>query len=300
MGSDLSLYALAWYFLIYSGIGWIVEVCYQAVTKANIVNRGFLNGPVCPVYGAGAICLLLLLYGLDMGAVEEINPLVVFLSGTLITTVIELAAGWILDRLFHTRWWDYSQKPFNLHGYICLEFSLIWGFSVTFAARIIHPLVSRLSVGLIPERYGWPILGVLYLAYFADLVVTVAILRGLNKRLEELDRIRKQMRVLSDRMSVQIGENALETTQKLQEAKVQHALGKAELRAELEVTRKEAQERLQELRARSEQLSQGLVSSRHLGAGRILNAFPSMRHEKYHEALDEVKTRLRQTGRGKI
>ncbi len=294
MESDLSLYALAWYFLIYSGLGWAVEVCFQAVTRAKIVNRGFLNGPVCPVYGLGAVCLLLLLSCLDMGAVEEVSSLVIFLSGTLITTAIELAAGWILDRLFHARWWDYSQKPFNLHGYICLEFSLIWGLSVTFAARIIHPLASRLSAELIPERYGWPILGVLYLAFFADLAVTAAVLRGLNKRLEELDGIRKQMRVLSDRMSVQIGENALETAQKLQEARIRYALGKAELRDEMEETRRENRERLQELRARADQLSRSLFSSRHFGAGRILNAFPSMRHEKYHEALDEVRTRLRQ------
>lgn len=297
MASGLSLYELAWFFLIYSCIGWVIEVCYQAVTKANIVNRGFLNGPVCPVYGFGALCLLLLLSVLDMGEAEEINPLAVFLVGAVITTAVELFAGWILDRLFQARWWDYSQKPFNLHGYICLEFSLIWGFSVAFAAKAVHPFVSRFSAGLIPEEYGWPILLVIYLAYLADFIVTVAILRGLNKRLEELDNIQKQMRILSDKMSVQIGENALGTVQKLQNAKVQHALGKAELRDGLEETRKEAQAQLQELRARADKLNRGLFSSRHFGAGRILNAFPTMRHEKYHEALEEVKNKFRQMSR---
>lgn len=287
MIANITYYEICWYFLLYSCLGWVVEVCYQAVTKAKIVNRGFLNGPVCPVYGLGAVALLLLFSALDGGAVAEANPLVLFGLGVVVPTAIELAAGWLLDRLFHARWWDYSGKPFQFRGYICLEFSLLWGFSVTFAGKIIHPFVQGVSVSLIPERYGWPILGVLYLLYFADFVVTVCLLRGLDKRLAELDEIRRQMRVLSDRMSERIGENALEAAQKLQEAKVQGALGRAELQENLEARKKE-------LRKQAEAHYRALYASRHTGTGRFLLAFPSMRHSKYEQVVEELKARLSQ------
>ena len=283
MLANLTYYEICWYLLLYSFLGWVVEVCYQAVTKAKIVNRGFLNGPVCPVYGLGALALLLLLSALDVTDLTAANPLLLFGLGLVITTAIELLAGWLLDVLFHARWWDYSAKPFNFRGYICLEFSLLWGLSVTFAGKVIHPFVQGFSVALIPEKYGWPILGVLYLVYLVDIIVTVSMLRGLNRRLEELDEIQRRMRVLSDRMSEQIGENALEAAQRLQEAKVQGALGRAELRDSLEELRKQAETRYA-----------ALYASRHSGAGRFLLAFPSMRHRKYGDLVEELKERFSQ------
>ena len=294
MIANLTYYDICWYFLLYSFLGWVVEVCYQAVTKAKIVNRGFLNGPVCPVYGLGALALLLLLSAFGMTNTVEANPLVLFGLGLVITTAIELVAGWLLDRLFHARWWDYSAKPFNFRGYICLEFSILWGLSVTFAGKVIHPFVQGVSVALIPEKYGWPILGVLYLVYFADFVVTVCMLRGLDKRLAELDDIQRQMRVLSDRMSEQIGGNALEAAQKLQKAKVQRALGRAELREDLEERRKELAGNLQALRKQAEARYRTLYASRHFGVGRFLLAFPSMRHSRYDHIVKELKDRFSQ------
>lgn len=292
MIANLTYYEICCYFLLYSFLGWVVEVCYQAVTKAKIVNRGFLNGPVCPVYGLGALALLLLLSACQVTNVAEANPLLLFVVGMVVTTAIELLAGWLLDVLFHARWWDYSARPFQFRGYICLEFSILWGLSVTFAAKIIHPFVQGVSVTLIPERYGWPILGVLYLLYLADFIVTVCMLRGLNKRLEELDAIQRQMRVLSDRMSEQIGENALEAAQKLQEAKVQGALGRAELREDLETRKKELAESRQELRKQAEAHYRTLYASRHVGVGRFLLAFPSMHHNKYDQVVEELKARF--------
>ena len=116
-----SLYQTLAYFLIYSCLGWCLEVVYAAVTTGKLVNRGFLNGPVCPIYGFGMIIVLYALTPL----VD--NTLLLYLGGVILPSVLELVGGWALYKLYRTRWWDYSDYPFNIGGYICLEFCLLWG-----------------------------------------------------------------------------------------------------------------------------------------------------------------------------
>ena len=171
---EYSIYQLCWLFLIYSFLGWCVEVSFVAVTSGKVVNRGFLNGPVCPIYGVGMLGALLLL-----GPVSG-NLLILFLLGMLLCTVVELIGGWALERAFHTRWWDYSDEPFNLGGYICLRFSIMWGLAVTFAVRLIHPVIFSL-VCWIPQLAGWILLGLLYALFFTDFVLTMITVIGLRK-----------------------------------------------------------------------------------------------------------------------
>ena len=117
----LTLYEVFAYFFCYSFLGWVTEVAFHAVTQGKFVNRGFLNGPVCPIYGTGMVAVLLILG-------ENISRAwLVFLVGVGLPTLIELITGWVLERFFHNKWWDYSSRRFNLKGYICLEFSILWG-----------------------------------------------------------------------------------------------------------------------------------------------------------------------------
>ena len=141
----IDYYALASYFIIYSFVGWLVEVIFQAVTKGKIVNRGFLNGPVCPIYGFGMVAVLLFFNHINVGNLQEASGLFLFVIGAVFSTVIELFGGWVLDKLFHTKWWDYSKEKFNLHGYICLRFSIIWGIGVVFIMHVIHLLTHMLN-----------------------------------------------------------------------------------------------------------------------------------------------------------
>ena len=171
MVAGISFYQICWFFLIYAFIGWIVEVIYHAVTYGEVVNRGFLNGPICPVYGFGALTVFAAVNTVAAGLAasaagapqkaEDINIWIVFFMGMLLTTAVELIAGWALDILFHARWWDYSNKPFNFRGYICLEFSIIWGLGIVFVVRIVHPTIRSYSVAAIDQRYGWPILALI-------------------------------------------------------------------------------------------------------------------------------------------
>lgn len=240
MIAGMTYYQILWYFVIYSLIGWIIEVIFHAITLGKVMNRGFLNGPLCPVYGFGMLTVLAAsniaessgLITLEAGSPQLKTTVLLFLGGMLLSTSIELIAGWLLDACFHMRWWDYSRERFNLHGYICLRFSIIWGLGITLAVYLVHPLMSLngKSALKIPEKYGWPVLVFLYLILLADFIVTVAIVIGLNRKLTELDKLSESMRVLSDRMSETIGTSTIKTSQKIGEGQVQAALAKAEFK----------------------------------------------------------------------
>lgn len=149
------IYQLLWLFFIYAFLGWCTEVAYAALDTGKLVNRGFLNGPLCPIYGCGMAAVLTLLLPL------QDNLLILFAGGMLLTTLIELVGGWALKTLFHTTWWDYSDKPFNLGGYICLEFSILWGIGATIMVRVVHPVVMKLVLA-IPHKIGLAMLGSLW------------------------------------------------------------------------------------------------------------------------------------------
>ena len=136
-----SLYQIFAYFLIYSCLGWCLEVIYAAVTTGKLINRGFLNGPVCPIYGFGMVIVLFALTPLSH------NLLLLYLGGVILPSALELVGGWALYKLYHTRWWDYSDYPFNIGGYICLEFSLLWGVGT-------RPPHHRRCSGLHPAAGG--------------------------------------------------------------------------------------------------------------------------------------------------
>ena len=160
-----SLYHILAYFLIYSCIGWCLEVIYAAATTGQLVNRGFLNGPVCPIYGFGMIIVLFALTPLQH------SILLLYIGGVILPSALELVGGWALYKIYHTRWWDYSDFPFNIGGYICLEFCLLWGVGTLVVMRIVHPVVADL-VDLIPPFVGVILMCFLYAVYAADVVAT--------------------------------------------------------------------------------------------------------------------------------
>ena len=160
-----SLYHILAFFLIYSCLGWCVEVVYAAATTGQLVNRGFLNGPVCPIYGFGMILVLFFLTPL------EDSLLLLYLGGVLLPSALELVGGWVLYKLYRTRWWDYSDRPFNIGGYICLEFSLLWGVGALLMVKAVHPAIAAL-VDIVPPLVGFILMCLLYAVYAADVVAT--------------------------------------------------------------------------------------------------------------------------------
>ncbi|MDO4284404.1 MAG: putative ABC transporter permease [Eubacteriales bacterium] len=230
MIAGLSFYQIAWYFVLYSFVGWCVEVVFCTVTEGKVVNRGFLNGPVCPIYGFGMVAVLMILQNVPVHKAGDLSVFVLFLGSMLLATAVELVGGWLMLRLFHARWWDYRNKPFNIGGFVCLQFSILWGIGGVIVVRMVHPLLSQISAERIPSRIGWPVLAVLYAVYLADTIVTVLTVRGLNKDLEELDRVSASIRKVSDSLSEGLGTRAIYTDRKITEGRIQASLARAEAR----------------------------------------------------------------------
>ncbi len=123
------------YFIIYSFLGYICEVIYVSISLKKLTNRGYLYGPIVPIYGFGAILILLILFNL------KDYPILVILLGFLITSSLEYITSFLMELLFHMRWWDYSNKFLNLNGRICLKNSLMFLALVLIVIYGIHPLI---------------------------------------------------------------------------------------------------------------------------------------------------------------
>ena len=246
-------YEFLWYFFLYAFLGWCCEVCFAAAKEGRFVNRGFLNGPVCPIYGFGVVVVVGLL-----APVRE-NVFLLFFCSVILTSALEWITGFVLEKAFHQKWWDYSEMPFNLNGYICLLFSLLWGLACLLIMDVIHPMVASL-VGHIPHTLGLVLLGVFTAVILADLGATVATIAKLNRRLGQLDELAARIHALSDGL----GEDLAERRAALEEKK-----------AALEARHSE------------------LLSHRPFGQGRLLKAFPHMKSTRHGAALEQLKERLR-------
>jgi len=291
----MTYFQICLYFLFYSFGGWVVEVIFHAVALGKVINRGFLNGPVCPVYGFGVLSVFALLNTIQSGG-HVMSEGMIFVFGFVLATLVELIAGWLLDVCFHARWWDYSDKPLNFHGYICLEFSLIWGLAIVMVVKVFQKYVEN-QASHIPATWEWVVIAILYAVYFADFVVTVATIRGLNKKLTRLDKVSSDMRIVSDKLSNTLATTTIDTAQKVGEGKVQVTLAKAELRDATIAQKDKSIEMLRmkktELQAQFDELSSSITNHTVFGQGRFIKAFPEMKHRDYFELIQELKKKLK-------
>ncbi|MDO5601319.1 MAG: hypothetical protein Q4G07_00990 [Oscillospiraceae bacterium] len=275
----LSVYTLLWYFILYSVLGWLAEVAYCTLGTGKLVNRGFLNGPVCPVYGFGMTLLLLSLHPV-MGSV----PLV-FLGSALLASAVEWIAGWLLEKLFHTRLWNYSDKPFNLGGYICLLYSCMWGLGGLFMLRLIHPGIAWL-IALPGRTVGTVLLLLALAALFADVLVTVLSMLKLGRTLTDLEKASALLRAGSDAVSGQMGEALLSLRKKygkdFDQAKRKLAKAEAALSQKQALDRQKLSELRERLMTRAEKKSR-----------RLEKAFPQTRHLLHGDLWDELKDKRR-------
>ena len=206
-----SFYQTALLFFIYSFVGWCVEVAFVAVTSGKVVNRGFLNGPVCPIYGCGMLGVLMALTPIK-------NSLILlFIGGTIICSAVELFGGWILDKIFHMRWWDYSDNPFNIGGYVCLGFSIMWGMGVVFVVRLVHPPIMAL-VDKLPKIIGVALICISIILFVVDMIVTLKNLIGIKKSLGQLDKVAQNLNEIGNQIKDVVGNSAIIMAERAEDA----------------------------------------------------------------------------------
>ncbi len=172
----MNIFTLYLWFMIYSFLGWLYESMLYTVDRKKFVNRGFLNGPYCPIYGAGAVLFILTTNGIE-------NFFLRFLAGGLIACLLEYITSYTLEKLFHARWWDYTPRRFNIKGRVCLI-----GFVVFGAFAVFMPWIHHFIAG-ITNQLSWPatVIIALLLAtiFITDIAITNAGLVRFNKVLKE-------------------------------------------------------------------------------------------------------------------
>ncbi len=274
-----NIYQAVWIFIIYAFLGWCSEVAFAAVNKGKFVNRGFLNGPVCPIYGVGMLIVVLCLWNL------RDRPLLLFLGSALLTTALEFVTGFVLERFFHDKWWDYSDMPFNIKGYVCLKFTILWGLAASFIIGAIHRFIYML-IEKTPFVLGAILLAVFSAAFIADFIVTLTALVKLPKKLKAMAEAERALRAVSDK----IGENISDTTIAAKE--------KGEALAE------ENKPRLEELKAEYEKKKKefSAMLGRNFVHRRIFKAFPNLKNGRYKAVFDrmnELKLKVTEKGNEK-
>ena len=318
-----NFYELVWIFIIYAFIGWCTEVSYAALDRGIFVNRGFLNGPYCPIYGCGVVIVVAALTPL------KDNLLILFAGSFLLTSILEYITGFILEKVFHNKWWDYSNKPFNLHGYVCLKFSIYWGLACTFVMDVLHPIIYK-GITMIPHILGVVLLSIIMAGFAVDCGVTVTTILKFNKRLKVMDEMAAKIHKLSDEIGENIYENvttAVEKSEEFQEtheklltkisdtkenlmdlpstAKEKIASTAASAREKLSesaeninvkekiATYKETREpaRLEKQREKEEleRRYKELFAEKNFGFKRLMKAFPDMTSREQNESLEKYK-----------
>ncbi len=179
-------------FFFYSLCGWIWECCYVSACQKRWVNRGFLQGPVLPIYGSGAIIILLATIPVAG------NLWLVYFFGTAAATLLEYVTGWAMERLFKVRSWDYSKQKFNCKGYICLSSSIAWGFFSILLVRLVHPPIAHL-LSRVPALCVDPLALLLTVIFTVDAVRSAQAALDLREVLAKLEEENEDLRRLAKR-----------------------------------------------------------------------------------------------------
>lgn len=189
------------YFFFYSFVGWIWESGYVSVCKRQLTNRGFLTGPMLPIYGSGAVVMLCATYPVRS---SEIG---IFILGMFAATLLEYVTGVAMEALFQVRYWDYSDKKFNIQGHICLSSSLAWGIFTLLLIRVVHPHVSAL-LEQIPQAICFGALIIITIVFAIDFASSFHAAMDLRQLLESLtnlksdaEKLREHFAILTDSVS---------------------------------------------------------------------------------------------------
>ncbi|MCX4350656.1 MAG: putative ABC transporter permease [Lachnospiraceae bacterium] len=181
-----SFYEIGWFFFIYSFIGWVAEVCTAAYNKKKFINRGFVSGPFCPIYGTGAAAFAVFLPELH-GSVFFL-----FLGGAILASFIEFLTGALLEKIFHRKWWDYSGKRFHFEGFICLQYSTVWGICAVLLIYFVNPFFATF-IKLVPGLIGLVLLWGMGAVLALDAVGTALAIWGMQKRMEQISQLTEGM-----------------------------------------------------------------------------------------------------------
>ncbi len=253
------------FFFIYCFLGWCWESAYVSVRKRQWVNRGFLKGPFLPIYGSGALAVLV-----STLSVREC-PALVYIFGLIGATLLELVTGICMENLFHVRYWDYSNQKFHYKGHICLSSSVAWGFFSLAMIYGFHKPIERMVLGL-PYRFTNVSSFILTAIVAADFAVSFKTAMELRDILDGMERIKDEMKKLQRRAEIM----------------------EAFIADSAEKRKEETMEELRRIREKQQMYRERMKAGirRNVSVERLLKRNPTAASRKYSTALKEYREQL--------
>lgn len=275
------------YFMCYSFLGWVMETTYCSVLERRFVARGFLYGPICPIYGVGVLMMICWF------APFQSNPLIFYLVSVICMSAWEYLVGWFLETTTHIKYWDYSDRKCNLKGRVCLSISLTWGILSYLVIFWIHPLVERLF-GLVPILAQRVTALALLVILVVDAAATIRELALVTRMLGKLEQMGGELQVQlvlgRAELSDKLGEARDSLTDKLTEAR-DSLNGKLEAAKAQRGESTAGSENTAALRAHyNELLAKAERASRHLRY-----TYSGMSSKRLSDALNQVSEASRRT-----
>lgn len=298
------------FFYIYSFFGWCIESSYVSIQKKKFVNRGFMRGPFLPLYGSGAVLLLFVTIPVRDSLILS------FIFGAAAATVLEYITGACMEALFKVRYWDYSNNPFNLHGYVCLGTSLAWGFLTIVMLRIVHEPVEHLVLS-INQTVQDILTAVLTVYVTADMALSFRAALDIRAMLEKMTRVKEEMERMQGRLDAMIAFAGPKMAEKKEEIQnlpyVGEMLQGIKTRLEILQTREREdsgpRKSLEQFRDEIDQIRRKYIVIRErrsllrerLGYYRrsMLKSHPSITSKKFASALSELKEIAQEKGEKK-
>ena len=283
-------------FFIYSCLGWLMEVINVLITTKKLVNRGFLIGPYCPIYGYGAILMTLLLQNLTA------YPILLFILGLVICSLLEYLTSFFMEKLFHARWWDYSNKKFNINGRICLSNMIAFGILGCIVIYIFNPFFFD-KMQYIPNMVLNILCIVFPIIYIVDNICSINIIKNIEIAKEIIkdntEEIRKKVRDSKQVLANKLVENKAALTNKVHEnkekftntvAQNKQALSK-KVHDDKEAITKLVKDNTEDLTRRVKEI----LLKRSIFTRRIVHAFPSMKIIKSKIKINKKEKNNKQT-----
>lgn len=288
------MYTYPWYhwitfFYLYCFFGWIFESTYVSLKEHHFVNRGFLRLPMLPLYGTGAVMMLW------VSLPVKDNLFLVYLFGVIAATILEYVTGYVMERLFKMKYWDYSNQRFNINGYICLSSSIAWGFLTIFMTELIHRLIAEFVLGMSPI-VEFCFLFIVSGLFAADVVKSTKEALDLGRALEAMTKLKAE----AEEMQVQIALLKEEAALRAEEIRETAAVRMAELKTDAAVRIAEFQEEattraagfMSDAAARAEQFH-GEVSQKAMELSEHVSALASQKADEYEQREAALSDRLR-------
>ncbi|MDD4414077.1 MAG: putative ABC transporter permease [Oscillospiraceae bacterium] len=291
------------YFFTYSFCGWLLETVLCSIQERRFINRGFLGGPICPIYGSAVLLIFIILMPVRDGFNDILKATIIILPiATILATVVEYIISWLMERIFHERWWDYSHMRFNINGRVNLGVSLGWGVLATFFLYFVQPLFEQLVALLfkVNDILPYSVAGILFVMFVTDIIVSSVVALKLWHKFEHLYYLSEMIKGVKESLKLPTKEKILGRIDLLYEKltdrvditnhiKIKGKNPAPEWRAmPFDALKRRISEYANELKEKRDAL---MISTRYLQR-RMLSAFPHMRKRGRNTLLRDWREQL--------